>query len=158
MIRRPPRSTLFPYTTLFRSDSPTVTVDHTAPSAPTLALTDQTSAGADYTNSQTVNADITEGGDVTAWILSETVTTAPATGSGDWVGSEPTTYTFDSGDNELKTVYVWVKDQAGNVYQSAVTDTITLDTQAPAAPVITGFDVGSQGRIKIGRASCRERV
>ncbi len=129
------------------ADSPTVTVDHTAPSAPTLALTDQTSASADYTNSQTVNADITEGGDVTAWILSETVTTAPATGSGDWVGSEPTTYTFDSALNELKTVYVWVKDQAGNVYQSAVTDTITLDTESPNAPVITGFDVESQGKI-----------
>src|SRR2546429_6912132 len=27
MIRRPPRSTLFPYTTLFRSDEPTVGLD-----------------------------------------------------------------------------------------------------------------------------------
>src|SRR2546430_8029736 len=28
MIRRPPRSTLFPYTTLFRSDEPYLDVDH----------------------------------------------------------------------------------------------------------------------------------
>src|SRR3712207_7299631 len=28
MIRRPPRSTLFPYTTLFRSDAPLVAVRH----------------------------------------------------------------------------------------------------------------------------------
>src|SRR5256885_12199370 len=28
MIRRPPRSTLFPYTTLFRSDAPQVRGDH----------------------------------------------------------------------------------------------------------------------------------
>src|SRR5258707_10958439 len=28
MIRRPPRSTLFPYTTLFRSDSPTERLTH----------------------------------------------------------------------------------------------------------------------------------
>src|SRR2546430_9989331 len=31
MIRRPPRSTLFPYTTLFRSRVPTVTVTETSP-------------------------------------------------------------------------------------------------------------------------------
>src|SRR2546429_3141706 len=30
MIRRPPRSTLFPYTTLFRSARPTVTARHRA--------------------------------------------------------------------------------------------------------------------------------
>src|SRR3712207_7639247 len=29
MIRRPPRSTLFPYTTLFRSTTPTAHIDHT---------------------------------------------------------------------------------------------------------------------------------
>src|SRR3712207_7219250 len=33
MIRRPPRSTLFPYTTLFRSDSPVVVSDDRTPSA-----------------------------------------------------------------------------------------------------------------------------
>src|SRR5258707_4591838 len=30
MIRRPPRSTLFPYTTLFRSSSPAALADHAA--------------------------------------------------------------------------------------------------------------------------------
>src|SRR3712207_6921134 len=30
MIRRPPRSTLFPYTTLFRSDEPTAGIDPVA--------------------------------------------------------------------------------------------------------------------------------
>src|SRR3712207_7192112 len=34
MIRRPPRSTLFPYTTLFRSPGPGSTGTATAPSAP----------------------------------------------------------------------------------------------------------------------------
>src|SRR5438876_8826011 len=36
MIRRPPRSTLFPYTTLFRSDA--VVIDVKAPAVPTTAL------------------------------------------------------------------------------------------------------------------------
>src|SRR5574337_2132334 len=35
MIRRPPRSTLFPYTTLFRSQGSAVPADNTAPNAPT---------------------------------------------------------------------------------------------------------------------------
>src|SRR6266699_4152332 len=34
MIRRPPRSTLFPYTTLFRSTSPVTDYPGTCPSAP----------------------------------------------------------------------------------------------------------------------------
>src|SRR3712207_7681468 len=36
MIRRPPRSTLFPYTTLFRSPPPAPTVRHRARLGPTL--------------------------------------------------------------------------------------------------------------------------
>src|SRR5437588_3487749 len=35
MIRRPPRSTLFPYTTLFRSSTPTSTLTNTATSTAT---------------------------------------------------------------------------------------------------------------------------
>src|SRR3712207_7385501 len=34
MIRRPPRSTLFPYTTLFRSSTPTVSARSTGPAQP----------------------------------------------------------------------------------------------------------------------------
>src|SRR5256885_13897232 len=39
MIRRPPRSTLFPYTTLFRSDSETAAADGAAASAGSPACT-----------------------------------------------------------------------------------------------------------------------
>src|SRR5256885_9691190 len=38
MIRRPPRSTLFPYTTLFRSTSISVPVDRTGINAPRVRL------------------------------------------------------------------------------------------------------------------------
>src|SRR5258708_26318125 len=34
MIRRPPRSTLFPYTTLFRSDENSIRSDHRIPAEP----------------------------------------------------------------------------------------------------------------------------
>src|SRR3712207_8575037 len=37
MIRRPPRSTLFPYTTLFRSAQPRGAVDHVVDATPGLA-------------------------------------------------------------------------------------------------------------------------
>lgn len=127
--------------------SGTFTVDNTPPSAPSLVLTDQDSGSSEYTIYQTVNAEITGGVGSIAWILSETVTTAPPPGSEDWEGSEPSTYTFNNSDNELKTVYLWVKDTVGNVYPTPVSATITLDTEAPAAPSITGFDIGNQGRI-----------
>src|SRR3712207_6929632 len=43
MIRRPPRSTLFPYTTLFRSLNHVTWVDHiTVPSGSTAAVADST--------------------------------------------------------------------------------------------------------------------
>src|SRR2546422_11279415 len=37
MIRRPPRSTLFPYTTLFRSEAGGMAASHLMPSAPPLS-------------------------------------------------------------------------------------------------------------------------
>src|SRR2546428_8264304 len=43
MIRRPPRSTLFPYTTLFRSDADSARDGHTVP--PTLAMVCELVAG-----------------------------------------------------------------------------------------------------------------
>src|SRR3712207_7234574 len=38
MIRRPPRSTLFPYTTLFRSNRPAVTTSRTDAGTPAVAV------------------------------------------------------------------------------------------------------------------------
>src|SRR3712207_7558812 len=55
MIRRPPRSTLFPYTTLFRSAAVVVAADHTAGRSAASARIDDSamsvnSAGAPRTN------------------------------------------------------------------------------------------------------------
>src|SRR5256884_8525431 len=44
MIRRPPRSTLFPYTTLFRSPCPAWSCLHTTASCPTIGAADRRSA------------------------------------------------------------------------------------------------------------------
>src|SRR3712207_8258068 len=49
MIRRPPRSTLFPYTTLFRSRTSGRTSDATKPSARTISITLQLAANATLT-------------------------------------------------------------------------------------------------------------
>ena len=109
-----------------------------APSDPTLDLTDQTSASTTHTDSTTVYAAI--GNDVTAvaWILSETQVAPPQSTSASWIPSRPTTYSFDSGTNETKTVYVWVKDAAGDVNTGPVSDSIILDTKNPTATVGVG--------------------
>src|SRR2546430_8874614 len=45
MIRRPPRSTLFPYTTLFRSPAPGIEESHLADVAQLSSLADETPEG-----------------------------------------------------------------------------------------------------------------
>src|SRR5690348_17821031 len=56
MIRRPPRSTLFPYTTLFRSDSSLLLIEPTAAATyeqglrPESASVDRADSGADQSN------------------------------------------------------------------------------------------------------------
>jgi hypothetical protein len=114
----------------------TIILDTVAPADATLTMTDPVTGSEDYTNSMTVDADVWEEWGVWKYILSETQDTQPAELSPLWE-SEPTSYTFDTSTNEVKTVYVWVKDRAGNVCEGLSFDEIELDTLRPAA--VTGF-------------------
>src|SRR2546425_1409889 len=53
MIRRPPRSTLFPYTTLFRSDDATCTMVPTPPPDSSFAIATSASCCAGFARSST---------------------------------------------------------------------------------------------------------
>src|SRR2546423_461616 len=102
MIRRPPRSTLFPYTTLFRSESDGATVaalqqTNAANAAGTVRLVSTTgniglndgavlSQGGLVTLTATAGA-ITEVGSGTAWSPVTTLTpTPPSAGKRHWLG------------------------------------------------------------------------
>jgi len=109
----------------------TINIDTTAPGDPTIALTDASDGSATYTDSTTINISITgEDADVNAWLVSESASSQPAETNSSWVATEPVQFTISSGDG-LKTVYVWVKDKAGNINAVATSDTITLDTLQP---------------------------
>src|SRR3989442_6835941 len=62
MIRRPPRSTLFPYTTLFRSDTGTFTVSRSGSTATALTVNYTLGGTADNTSDyQTLPTSVTIG-------------------------------------------------------------------------------------------------
>ncbi|MCR4317374.1 MAG: FG-GAP-like repeat-containing protein [Planctomycetes bacterium] len=119
-----------------------ITLDQTPPATANLAISDQTSASASYTNSLAIDANITGDTDAVEWLVSETAATTPALSDPDWVTSQPTTFTLSSGD-ALKTVYLWTKDVANNISASVVSQAITLDTSAPFAPSSFTLDAGA---------------
>ena len=111
------------------SMSDAIILDTTAPADPTLALSDQTTGSATYTNSPTVDVVVGNDSDAVVWLISETQSSKPAEDDPGW-NSEPTTFTLSAG-NGPKTVYIWVKDVAENINTGPVSATITLDTIAP---------------------------
>jgi len=114
--------------------SATITLDTQALGNPALVLKDKTTGSTDYTDEQLVNVEVGNDIDAVAWLISETQSTQPEEGAVGW-GIEPATFTLSSGDG-LKTVYIWVKDVAGNVNTAPVSATITLDTQALGNPTL----------------------
>ncbi|MBI2061611.1 MAG: hypothetical protein HYT87_17870, partial [Nitrospirae bacterium] len=116
--------------------SASITLDSVAPPNPTISVADQTSSSTGTTNSTSVNASI--GGDAEAafWCLSETQSASPAELSSCFTSPRPTTFTLSAGDGS-HTVYIWIKDVAGNINAGpAVSASITLDTAAPPNPTL----------------------
>lgn len=127
--------------------SHTITItDNDQAADPTLSLTDSSSGSTLYTDSTAVNVVIANDSGAARWCLSETQTSKPANGtvpcvggtgpSSGWYTVRPTTFSLSSGDG-AKTVYVWVADGSNTVNNGPISDTITLDTVAPTAPVFT---------------------
>jgi MYXO-CTERM domain-containing protein len=115
-----------------------VTRDSTPPGLPTLTLSDQTTALTTYAIAMIVDATIDNDSDAAAWILSEAHSTQPASDDTAWVGAEPTSCTFLTATEEVKTVYVWTMDAVGNVSANPVSHDIELDTTVPDQPVVSG--------------------
>ena len=99
---------------------------------PTLKLRDQITGSTRYTQSSTVNVEIGNDDTAVAWLLSETQNTPPDSSDPRWNTTRPTTYTFDSPDEGIKTVYIWVKDAEGHVNSGPVAASIVLDTTSPS--------------------------
>jgi hypothetical protein len=95
-------------------------------------------AGAAYTSSRTVTLSAEDGADTgsgVAYYLAREGSTAPLAGDPGWAAwGGAHTATIASANDGVKTVYLWVKDAAGNVSAGTVSAVIMLDTTPPAAP------------------------
>jgi len=113
-----------------------IILDRVAPTVSDFLL----DSGAPYTNQNSVaisfdDQDASTG--VVAWNVSETL----AINEADWVLVAPTTYSFANGTNELKTVYIHVRDGAGNVSERAEAS-IVFDNRAPELTVTSSHPNG----------------
>ncbi|HAR63600.1 MAG TPA: hypothetical protein DCS13_09070, partial [Candidatus Margulisbacteria bacterium] len=113
----------------------TFNIDTIHPVAPKLVLSDLNSASTINANSRTVNVQMADNNDIAAWMLSETRTTAPLSQDSGWVYTKPLSYTFPVDIPDIKTVYLWVKDDAGNINEQQITATINYDNVFPTGHV-----------------------
>ncbi|MDD4804682.1 MAG: hypothetical protein PHN69_05985 [Candidatus Pacebacteria bacterium] len=85
----------------------------------------------DFTNDLSVRVSVSVDSDVIGWLLDETVIARPALHDVRWKSQVPYVYSFKSVKEELKTVYLWVKDRAGNVSSMSVSRSIIYDITTP---------------------------
>jgi hypothetical protein len=126
-----------------------ITYTTTPPSNPIGVLQDPVTYSTTLSKNQTVNLSINSPTGTVGWCASETQTTQPATGTSPcvggtgpnngWYANSPTSFTLSPADG-LKTVYLWVADNANNVNTTTSTATITLDRTAPGTPVVVMSD------------------
>lgn len=112
--------------------SSTITLITTLPSTPLISLKSLT-GDSTYTRSDTVNVSIINDSGGNYWFLSEDSST-PSVNSSSWSTSRPTSYNFAEGADGTKTLYIWTKDNNGNI-SSRASASITLDKTAPTGSV-----------------------
>jgi murein DD-endopeptidase MepM/ murein hydrolase activator NlpD len=110
------------------------TIDNTPPPQANLTLSDPVTGSNTFTKNQTINLEITDDGDATAWLISEIQTTKPAADNSDWQIVKPTSLNLSAGD-AAKTVYLWAKDILNNITENASTATIIFDTTPPSSQI-----------------------
>ncbi len=121
---------------------------------PSLALSDNTTSNANYIKATNVlNAAITiSSGTAYKYCLSESMSSRPSSGTNTpinctngignvdasgWSSAPlPTPLTIATSTNNNKTFYLWIQDDAFNVTQATITDTIILDNVAPNTPTV----------------------
>src|SRR3712207_2175677 len=130
MIRRPPRSTLFPYTTLFRSgsDTRTFTVDTVAPDT----VIDSGPSGPTNDASPSFTFHSTEPGSTFECSVDGAAFSS--------CSSPANTGPFSDGAH---TFAVKATDQAGNTDQTPAQNSFTVDTVAPDTTITGGPSNGS---------------
>ncbi|MBI2890188.1 MAG: hypothetical protein HYY13_05330 [Nitrospirae bacterium] len=123
--------------------SASITLDSVPPSAPSVAVSDRSSASTIYTNDRLVDLAIDDDGTAAKWLVSETQVAQPAEWYSTWTSSKPTSFYLLGVNQGTHTVYAWAKDSAGNVSASAGIVSIILDTIPPANPTLALTDKSS---------------
>src|SRR5258706_13510029 len=126
MIRRPPRSTLFPYTTLFRS----LSLDST---------TDSGAKGDGITNVSQAKIDGTAEAGSTVTLYDSNGTTVLGSGAAN-ATTGAFSITISAFLNGTHSITAKATDAAGNTGVASAADQITVDTVAPATPTGLSLD------------------
>lgn len=120
--------------------SKTIKYDTVKPGLPgSINLLDADTDSQTYTNSTTLKFTVDTCSGIDYLLLKEGQTTAPTESTSGWVACSATGTANDvvTSGSGLKTVYLWAKDEAGNVSNTSLTDTITWDSDAPSAPSVS---------------------
>ncbi|MEI7942414.1 MAG: hypothetical protein WCH76_04490, partial [Candidatus Riflemargulisbacteria bacterium] len=84
------------------------------------SIMDKDSNSSEYTDDFVVNVRIFENSDHYEWIIGEEYSAQPSANNQRWTRVRPSQYMFKNNVIELKRVYLWAKDRAGNISQRAV--------------------------------------
>ncbi|MDD5456373.1 MAG: hypothetical protein PHV30_04990 [Candidatus Margulisbacteria bacterium] len=96
---------------------------------PSLSIYDVETGSTNITNLRVIGVRISEDEQARYWLIKEN-STAPGTSDSLWSNSKPVRYTFQSEDNGVKSVYVWLKNANGAI-SGAGTATINYDKGSP---------------------------
>ncbi|MDD4804631.1 MAG: hypothetical protein PHN69_05610 [Candidatus Pacebacteria bacterium] len=113
---------------------------------PVLVAFDIDQLNQDYTNDQVVGLRISKDYQAIAWLIKED-DAQPLSSDALWRSVRPVEHVFWNNKNEVKTIYLWTKDQASKVSSQPVLTRITYDT---INPWVESIEVGNNGHMGAG--------
>jgi len=116
----------------------------TVASTPSFVIFDYDTGDTNYTHDLLPRVIINSDADVVSWILSEVQPTRPSPTSNYWRNEKPYEYTFRNTDFGIKTVYLWVKDSAGNINDMSVTRSISYFRSTSVNIEVTAIKIFNQ--------------
>ena len=116
------------------SQTQSIIVDTSIPVAPSFDIVDSSNSNTSYTNALTVNLAISDCSDANKVFVSESPDAPSFSDFVDSCSVSSNTFTLGNNSEEIKTLYLWTRDLAGNISAAASTSSIAYDITPPSAP------------------------